>query len=173
MFPEIDIGPEIIQAVQVVLAVLIAYYAAFSLSLVIWAVQDIRRRSQDWMAQFLAFMLVLLFNLPGLLLYLLLRPGETLAMQYERSLEEAAILQDLDKQLACPACKRAIQDDFLMCPHCMAVLKHSCRSCGRPLHSQWKTCPYCATPVAPEPAVAVEATGGPSDPALREPNLRR
>lgn len=97
--------------------------------------------------------LVVLFNLPGLLLYMLLRPQETLAERYERSLEEEAILHELDqRKLACPNCKRATQEDFLICPHCRIPLKRACPGCGRALNMAWRACPYCTAPVAGEEA---------------------
>lgn len=151
MLPQITIGPEIIQAIQIVLAVLIAYFLAFSLSLVIWTYQDMKSRSRSGFAIFFAVLLVLGFNLPGLLLYVLLRPLVTLAQQYEQALEEEAILQDLEKRSACPNCKRAVQADFLICPYCRTQLKRPCRRCGQPLLALWKACPYCTAPVAIEP----------------------
>ena len=147
-FPEISIGPEVLLVIQVVLAFLAAYLLALWFSLVIWTFMDIRSRSRDFFAHVFAALLVLALGLPGLLLYLILRPQETLAEQYRRSLEEEAILEDLEKQLACPTCKRAVQSDFRICPYCQTKLKQACQRCGQPLNAQWKACPYCATPVA-------------------------
>src|SRR5438105_2700694 len=113
LFP-ITFSPEFLAAVQFIIMAIILYMAVFSLSLSVWAFQDSRRRSRNLLGHFLSGLLVLTFNIPGLLLYLLLRPGETLQQQYERSLEEAAILQDLEKQLACPGCKRSIQPEFII-----------------------------------------------------------
>jgi RNA polymerase subunit RPABC4/transcription elongation factor Spt4 len=62
---------------------------------------------------------------------------------YERSLEEEALLQELEDQKACPTCKRRVQDDYLICPSCRTQLKESCRSCSRPLSYAWLACPYC------------------------------
>ena len=149
-FPEISIGPEVLLVIQVVLAFLAAYLLALWFSLVIWTFMDIRSRSRDFFAHVFAALLVLVLGLPGLLLYLILRPQETLAEQYRRSLEEEAILEDLEKQLACPTCKRAVQSDFRICPYCQTQLKQACQQCGQPLNAQWKACPYCATPVAVE-----------------------
>lgn len=174
MFP-ITLSPEFISALQFVLFFLALYLAVFSLSLAIWAFQDSRRRSRNWLVHFLAAALVLTFNLPGLIIYLLIRPGETLAQQYERSLEEAALMQDLEKQLACPRCKKAVQQDFIICPHCTEPLRRACRSCGAALSAIWKACPYCTALVAlpgaepaPAPALDVVREAPPPTPRLPE-----
>ena len=156
------IGPEIIQAIQFVLTVLATYFVAFTISLLIWTYQDIKGRSRSVFIQLFSVLLVLGLNLPGLLLYRLLRPSENLAQQYQRALEEEAMLQDLEQRLACPSCKRGIKSDFLICPYCRTQLKRPCPRCGQPLGALWKSCPYCTTPVAVEtvetPKVALEAT---------------
>ena len=68
---------------------------AFWLAMVIWAFRDIRARSRDRLAQLQVAALVAILTLPGLFIYLLLRPRETLAEAYERSLEEEALLQEI------------------------------------------------------------------------------
>lgn len=129
------------------------YFLAFLLSLVIWTFRDIRSRSRDIFVQLLATLLVLVFNLPGLLLYFILRPQESLAEAYQRSLEEEALLQDIEERDSCPACKRPIEPDYLFCPYCHTQLKKACSHCGRLLHLGWELCPYCGIR---EPALASE-----------------
>ena len=62
----------------------------------IWTWRDIRARSRDGLAHVTATALVALLNVIGLLVYLMLRPRETLAEAYERSLEEEALLHQSD-----------------------------------------------------------------------------
>ncbi len=128
---------------QVIIALFGAFFLAFWVSLVIWTFRDVRSRSRDIFAQLLATLMVLVFNLPGLLFYFILRPQETLAEAYERSLEEEALLQDIEERLVCPGCKRKTQPDFIICPDCHTRLKKSCPNCRRLLHLKWNICPYC------------------------------
>lgn len=128
---------------KVVAALLIVYLAAIWLALVFWTYRDIRQRSRDPIMQIVAVLLVLLFFLPGHWIYLVVRPRHTLAELYERSLEEEALLQELEDQKACPNCRRRVRDEFLICPSCRAQLKEPCRSCGKPLSYAWLACPYC------------------------------
>lgn len=157
--PQVTLGGEILVVLQLVVALLGAYLTAFWLSLMVWTYRDIRSRSRDVFTHLFAVALVLVFNVPGLLLYLLLRPPETLAQTYERSLEEEALLQELDQQLACPSCRRGVRPDFLLCPSCRTQLKEPCPRCQRPLNLSWKACPYCAASLE-EAAAEVESKAG-------------
>ena len=57
-----------------VLAFLIAYFLALWVALAIWAFYDIRTRTNDILVQLFSVLLVLAFNVFGLILYLFLRP---------------------------------------------------------------------------------------------------
>jgi len=147
-------------------ALLAAFLTATWIGAVIWAFRDIRSRSRDIFAQVLATLMVLvffpLFPVPGLLLYLILRPRETLAEIYERSLEEEVLLQGIEERLACPGCNRRIEDAFMICPTCHTRLKKACPSCGRLLHLRWNICPYCG-------AVQTAAKGAGPSPRTEAP----
>lgn len=150
------------------------YLAALWLTLVFWTYRDIRQRSRDPIVQVAATLLVLIFFVPGLWIYLIVRPRYTLVELYERSLEEEALLQELESQKACPSCRRRVQDDFLLCPSCRTQLKEACRSCGRPLHYAWHACPYCGLEKPPRelpPSRAAAAFRGPR-PAAAPPQPR-
>jgi RNA polymerase subunit RPABC4/transcription elongation factor Spt4 len=159
-----DIGSIVLTIIAFIGAVL----AAFWLTLIIWAFRDMRSRSRDIFAQILAAMLVTILNLPGLLIYLLMRPKETLAEAYERSLEEEALLQGIEEALNCPGCGNRVREDWLVCPNCHTKLKKSCTNCGRALNLRWNVCPYCGTPaVAGVQLQSTEASPGPKRTAAR------
>ena len=65
--------------------------AAFWLAIIIWTYRDMHARSRDLLAQIVAALMVAVLTFPGLLIYLFLRPRETLSEAYERSLEEEAL----------------------------------------------------------------------------------
>lgn len=130
---------------RLVILILGMYWAVLWLGVIIWTFRDIRDRTRDPISQAIAVLLVLLFSIPGLFIYLILRPRETLAEAYERSLEEEALLQELEDQRACPTCRRRIEADFVLCPYCRTKLKDPCGVCGRPLSYGWIACPFCGT----------------------------
>jgi len=146
-------------AFALVTAILIAYAVILWIGTIVWTYRDIRERTRDGWSQAVAVALVVLFNIPGLILYLILRPSETLSEAYERRLENEAIRRDLAEQLrSCPSCSRPAEEDFLLCPYCRARLREPCASCGRPLELGWAACPYCGAP-GPQPVTAAMAAG--------------
>lgn len=123
-----------------------AFIAALWLSLVIWTFRDIRSRARDPLARVLAVLVVAVLFLPGVLVYLILRPARTLEEEYQRTLEEEALLQTIEEIPVCPGCSRHIEPDWMACPHCHTRLKKRCHHCGRLMELPWNLCPYCATP---------------------------
>jgi len=160
------------QTVRIVLTVIGIYLGLLWITLLVWTYRDIRQRTRDPIAQTLAVLLVLLLFLPGHWLYLILRPRYTLTELYERSLEEEALLQELEAHKACPTCKRRVQDDFLLCPSCRTQLKEPCRGCGKPLAYAWIACPYCGLDKPPREPAARPA-GRPSEPVRAAEPARR
>ncbi len=158
------------------LAGLGAMTAAFWLALVIWTFRDMRARSRDIFAQILAALLVAVLFLPGWVIYWMLRPKETLAEAYERSLEEEALLQGIEEVLVCPGCGTRVSGEFVVCPNCHTKLKKPCQTCGRALNLRWGVCPYCGTPalggVQLQPQVQ-QAALPQADATMAAPALRR
>jgi RNA polymerase subunit RPABC4/transcription elongation factor Spt4 len=138
-----------------ILLLLGAYGVLFLIALVIWTFRDIRSRSRDILAQILATLLVVVFNIPGLMLYFIMRPKYTLDEAYEHALGQEAMLQDIEERYICPGCRRKADADFLLCPHCHTELRKRCVDCGRLINLHWDICPYCGQEQAaapPEPS---------------------
>ena len=153
--------------------VLVTYALVLWLSAIVWVYRDVRNRTTDQMSQMVAVLLVAVFNVPGLIVYLVIRPQTTLLDTYERSIETEAVLHELQLMAnACQSCHRPVDDDFNVCPHCRTVLREACRSCGRSIRTSWVACPYCATdrPVArPAPAPRAAAAAGTQTSPLQPP----
>jgi RNA polymerase subunit RPABC4/transcription elongation factor Spt4 len=124
-------------------AIIGALLAAIWLSMIIWTFRDMRARSRDPFAQILATLVVALLPGVGLLVYLILRPPETLAEAYERALEEEALLQEIEERPACPGCSRTVDRNWLLCPHCHTRLRKACPDCNALMDLHWNLCPYC------------------------------
>ena len=123
-----------------------AVLAALWMGIVLWTLRDMRARSRDVLAQWAATAMVAVLNVFGLIIYLMLRPRETLAEAYERSLEEEALLQGIEDKPMCPGCGRPANSLWQICPHCHTRLKKPCINCNQLLDLPWTLCPYCATP---------------------------
>lgn len=125
----------------------LAFLAALWLSLILWTYRDIRRRSRDVLSRILAVLVVAVLFLPGIVIYLILRPQRTLEEEYQSSLEEEALLQSIENSALCPGCGRRVKENWMICPGCHTKLKKKCHECGELMELSWNICPYCGTPV--------------------------
>jgi RNA polymerase subunit RPABC4/transcription elongation factor Spt4 len=140
------------------------------LSIIVWIYRDIRERTRDLGLQVLAVFVGIMFfpgfNIPGLALYLMLRPRETLEESYARSLEEEALLREIGDEGMCPSCRRFVEQTWRICPFCATQLKDVCVKCEQLLSFNWVACPYCATErrgiYEPPPAPPPEPVAAPS-----------
>lgn len=146
------------------IAILIAYGVVLWLGTIVWSYRDISSRTRDGWVQSVSVLIVVVFNLPGLFLYLVLRPQETLSEIYERRLEAEALTRDMaQSQPACSSCKMSVDSDYLVCPSCRTRLKEACANCARPLELSWVACPYC-TASGPSTGAAKTTTAAASQP---------
>lgn len=123
-----------------------AFLAALWLSLTIWTYRDMRRRAHDPLARLLAVLMVAVLFLPGIVIYLILRPQRTLEEDYQQTLEEEALLQSIEDAPLCPGCGRKVKEAWIVCPNCYTKLKKTCHHCGKLMELPWNLCPYCGTP---------------------------
>jgi RNA polymerase subunit RPABC4/transcription elongation factor Spt4 len=130
-----------------------AFLAALWLSLIVWTYRDIRNRVRDPLIRILAALLVAVLFLPGIVVYLILRPQQTMEEEYQHMLEEEALLQAIEERTACPGCGRHTADEWMICPNCYTKLMKPCHACGRLMKLPWSLCPYCGTP---EPGKRIE-----------------
>ena len=129
-----------------------AFLAALWLSLIFWTLRDIRSRSHDKLVHILTAILVAVLNLPGLIIYLILRPALTLAEEYQLTLEEEALLSQVEERLLCPGCGSHAESNWQVCAHCHTRLRKACIQCDQLLQLPWQICPHCTTPVPGAPS---------------------
>jgi len=144
------------------------------LSIIVWVYRDIRERTRDLGLQVLAVFVVMIFfpgfNIPGLALYLMLRPRETLEEAYARSLEEEALLREIGDEGMCPSCRRFVEKNWQLCPFCATQLKDVCTKCQQLLSFNWVACPICGTERRSGPTPQRAA---PEQPASGKPAVAR
>jgi RNA polymerase subunit RPABC4/transcription elongation factor Spt4 len=135
----------IARAVQVLIALGGAYIITLWFAIVVWTFQDIQSRSRSVVAQIFSTLVVLVFSIPGLLVYMILRPRYTLDDAFQRSLEEEYLMQDLEELPLCPGCQQYVEDEWVFCPNCRTELRDNCVACDRLIDLRWEICPYCGT----------------------------
>jgi RNA polymerase subunit RPABC4/transcription elongation factor Spt4 len=130
-----------------------AFLAALWLGLILWTYRDIRSRVKDPLVRILAVLLVAVLFLPGIVVYLILRPFRTMEDDYQHMLEEEALLQAIEERSACPGCGRHTDENWVVCPNCYTKLRKNCHNCGKLMKLPWSLCPFCGTP---EPGKRIE-----------------
>ncbi len=131
------------QVVTILVLVIAVFVTSVWLGMVLWTFRDIRSRTRDIVVQLVATLMVGVLTIPGLILYFLIRPRETLTEAYEHALEQEALLQAIEEPEACPSCGGKVRSDFLYCPYCHKQLQKSCVVCDKVLELEWNLCPYC------------------------------
>ena len=154
-------SPELINTIATIAGILVAIFGAFLfafwVAMGIWTFNDIRTRSRDWLTIILACLLVLIFPIIGWVLYLMIRPKQTLADVYDRALEEEALLREIEETIACHNCGIPAKENWIFCPNCHAQLQHSCQKCGNLVRNEWDICVYCGTGQQPATARRITA----------------
>jgi len=118
------------------------------LALIFWTWRDARQRIREPALILGATVLSVVLPFVGTIIYLFLRPSETLADAHERELEVTALERRVGVS-RCPECDYPVEPKFLSCPSCLHKLRDSCSRCGEALDPRWKICPYCETVVSP------------------------
>ncbi|NTW29484.1 MAG: zinc ribbon domain-containing protein [Coriobacteriia bacterium] len=129
-------------AEQLIALFAIVLYAAT----IFWTFRDANRRgAMGWFWALVIAVSIVFFPI-ALVFYIVVRPPETLEDTRERELEILARETELRRDhQTCSRCQSFVQEDYIVCPKCMATLRKPCTSCGHALELEWNVCPYCAT----------------------------
>jgi len=132
---------------QTAISLIVIYVVVLWLGTAYWAFRDMQARSENPILPYFASALIIFFTplLFGLavVLYLIVRPRESLAEVYERSLAEESLLAEVEKNELCPVCRDRVHADWLVCPNCRTRLHRVCPSCSRLADPEWPLCAYC------------------------------
>jgi len=133
--------------VQALTTALTVYVVIVWLATAYWAFQDLRRRDLNPGLPYLAAAGIIvaspiLFPL-AVVVYRIVRPGETLFEARERELSDRLELLTAEADLVCPGCGLRVGDDWLACPACRTRLGHQCVACGRVIGLDWGLCAWC------------------------------
>lgn len=163
------VGAPIVQlAGRLVLGYLVILWLAASW----WAYRDAARRTANPVAPYLAAALIVvaspLLFVFAVLLYRVIRPGETLAESFERRLSEEALAVEIEG-IRCGRCRRPTHAEWLVCPACGDRLRRQCASCGRLVELDWSLCAWCGHEF--DPGMVALADPRPDLVVLPEPSV--
>lgn len=168
---------------------IVIYVVMLWLGTAYWAFRDMQARTENPILPYFSAALIIFFTpllfVFAVVLYLIVRPRETLAEVYERSLAEESLLAEVEKNQLCPVCRDRVQADWLVCPNCRTRLHRVCPSCNKLAQPEWPLCAYCGHEFqrapAPKPAEQAAAWTAPTsstparspEPSTEPTGLRR
>jgi hypothetical protein len=133
--------------VQVAGQLIVIYVVLLWLGTAYWAFRDMQARTENPILPYFAAALIIFFTpllfIFAVVLYLIVRPRETLAEVYERSLAEESLLAEVEKNELCPVCRDRVDAEWLVCPNCRTRLHRVCPSCHRLAEPSWPLCAFC------------------------------
>ena len=133
--------------VQLASQLIVIYVVLLWLGTAYWAFRDMQARTENPILPYFAAALIIFFTpllfMFAVVLYLIVRPRETLAEVYERSLAEESLLAEVEKNELCPVCRDRVDSEWLVCPNCRTRLHRVCPSCNRLAEPGWPLCAFC------------------------------
>ncbi len=149
---------------------IVIYAVLLWLGTAYWAFRDMQARTENPILPYFAAALIIFFTpllfVFAVILYLIVRPRETLAEVYERSLAEESLLAEVEKNELCPVCRDRVDSDWLVCPNCRTRLHRVCPSCNRLAEPGWPLCAFCGREFERPARAAARAR---ATPAVEEP----
>ena len=126
---------------------IVIYVVLLWLGTAYWAFRDMQARTENPILPYFAAALIVFFTpllfVFAVILYLIVRPRESLAEVYERSLAEETLLAEVEKNKLCPTCRQRVGPDWLVCPNRRTRLHRICPACTRLAEPDWALCAYC------------------------------
>lgn len=118
-------------------------YLFFWVMVVIWVWFDASERSSNIAFKIFSVTITLLFNVFGLLIYLLVRPVDSYEERYLNELEKKYLQLETSGITQCPGCNFDLEPGFIVCPKCGKSVKVKCDNCQEYIDSHWEFCAYC------------------------------
>jgi predicted RNA-binding Zn-ribbon protein involved in translation (DUF1610 family) len=115
------------------------------LGVLFWVARDITIRSRNLLVAAASVLLVLILNIPGLIIYLMLRPSATLEDNKDYALLYQSIL-DKDVYL-CHSCQLPVHAEHKHCAHCGVAQTLKCAECNYKVNAAWNHCINCGAEV--------------------------
>ena len=88
-------------------------------------------------------LLVIFFNIFGLIIYLIIRPSETIEEIYWEDLERRYLKYETSELGDCPRCGSQLYPGYVFCTNCGYRLKVKCPQCGVLIDKDHVFCEYC------------------------------
>jgi len=115
----------------------------FWLVIIGWVWVDSSERTSKKGLKIGYILLVIFFNIFGLIIYLIIRPSETIEEIYWEDLERRYLKYETSELGDCPRCGSQLYPGYVFCTNCGYRLKVKCSQCGVLIDKDHVFCEYC------------------------------
>lgn len=120
-----------------------AIFVIFWLVVLDWVWLDSGERTTSKAARICYLLLVLILNILGWIIYLIIRPSQTIEQIYWSDLERRYLKFETLELGDCPKCGTQLYPGYVYCPKCGIELKIKCGQCGTYIEKNSAYCPFC------------------------------
>lgn len=113
-----------------------------------WVWMDSGERTSNNSVRVAYVLLTLILNIPGLIIYLIIRPSETIEEIYWADLERRYIKYETAELGDCPKCGSQLYPGYVFCSNCGFEIKKKCSECGVMVNRDSKYCYHCGNQLA-------------------------
>ncbi len=115
----------------------------FWLVIIGWVWVDSGERTSKKGLRFGYLFLVIVLNIPGLIIYLIIRPSETIEEIYWADLERRYLKYETSELGDCPKCGSQLYPGYVFCTDCGFRIKVRCPKCNVLVDKDHKYCEFC------------------------------
>ena len=119
-------------------------FGIFWFAIIWWVWFDVSERTTKTWAKIASVVLVTVFNIFGLIIYMVIRPDQTIEHTYWEDLERRYMKYETSELGDCPQCGAQLYPGFVHCPSCGYKLKVKCPKCDVYVDKNYKYCPFCS-----------------------------
>lgn len=121
-----------------------------------WVWLDSGDRTSNRTVRYLYVLLVASLNVVGWIIYLIIRPTQTIEEIYWADLERRYLKYETAELGDCPRCGTQLYPGFTFCPNCKYKLKRRCERCEVLVDKKNKYCPYCGQEMKKKSSIVEE-----------------
>lgn len=154
---------------NIVWKILLFVFVIFWIVVLDWIWVDSGERTSNKRSRILYVILAAVFNVFGWLIYLIIRPSQTIEEIYWADLERRYLKYETSELGDCPKCATQLYPGYLYCPNCNYKLKRKCPSCGVYVDKKSNFCPFCSAVI--KTSVIKQEIVAPSIEEMQKQNL--
>ena len=154
---------------NIVWRILLFAFIIFWIVILDWIWADSGERTSNRRSRILYVILAAVFNVFGWLIYLIIRPSQTIEEIYWTDLERRYLKYETSELGDCPKCGTQLYPGYLYCPECNYKLKRKCPSCGVYVDKKSNFCPFCSAGI--KTSVVKQEMAAPSLEEMQKQNL--